>query len=69
MTASRPSWRIALGASFVLALGASIPVAAEEEEGPVGHDPSNIIRLLDAQPSDLLGPAAQVLSGRAWLMA
>ena len=50
-------------------LSLSVPALAEEEEGSLGHDPSNIIGLLDAGPADLLGPAGQVLSGQAWLMA
>jgi hypothetical protein len=69
MSAPRTSWRLALTTSFVLALTTAIPAAAEEEEGPIGHDPSNIIRLLDAQPADLLGPAGNVLSGQPWLMS
>lgn len=69
MTAPRPSSRVALGLSLLLALGVAAPAAAEEEEGSLGHDPSAIIRLPGAEPADLLGPAAQVLSGRAWLMA
>jgi hypothetical protein len=67
MTALRPSWRLALGTSLVLALTTVIPAAAEEEEGPIGHDPSNVIPLLGATPADLLGPAAPLLSGQAWL--
>ena len=34
MTASRTSWRLALGTSLALALSVSIPAAAEEEEKP-----------------------------------
>ncbi|MGD8684091.1 MAG: sialidase family protein [Chloroflexota bacterium] len=67
MTPSRPSVRVALGTSLALVVSLSIPAAAEEEEGSLGSDPSNVIGLLDAQPADLLGPAAQVLSGQAWL--
>ncbi len=69
MTAPRTSWRVALGASLALALSISVPAAAEEEEGPIGHDPSNVIPLLGAEPMDLLGPAGQLLTGQAWLMA
>jgi hypothetical protein len=69
MTTSRTSWRLALGASLALSLSISIPASAEEEENPLGQDPSNIIPLLDAGPMDLLGPASDVLSGQAWLMA
>ncbi len=69
MTASRTSWRLALGTSLLLALTTAVPAAAEEEEGPIGHDPSNIIPLLGAEPADLLGPAGPMLSGQAWLMA
>jgi len=69
MTRSRPSLRLAFGTSLALALSLSIPALAEEEEGSLGHDPSNVIGLLDAGPADLLGPAGQVLSGQAWLMA
>ena len=69
MTASRTSWRLALGASLALTLSVSIPAAAEEDENPLGQDPSNIIPLLGAGPMDLLGPASGVLSGQAWLMA
>ena len=69
MTAPRPSARLALGTSLLLALTFAVPAAAEEEEGPIGHDPSNVIPLLDAQPADLLGPAGPLLSGQAWLMS
>jgi hypothetical protein len=67
MSASRPSRRLAFGTSIVLALSLPLPAAAEEEEGSLGSEPSSIIRLLDAGPADLLGPASQVLSGQAWL--
>jgi hypothetical protein len=69
MTAPRPSWRVALGTSLALALTVAIPAAAEEEEGPIGHDPTNVIPLLGSEPIDLLGPAGSVLSSQAWLMA
>ena len=69
MTAPRMSWRLALGTSLALAVTASIPAAAEEEEGLVGHDPSNVIPLLGAEPMDLLAPAGSVLSSQAWLRA
>jgi hypothetical protein len=69
MTAPRTSWRVALGTSLALALTVAIPAAAEEEEGPIGHDPSNVIPLLGAEPMDLLSPASSVLSGQAWLSA
>ena len=69
MTARHPSWRLALGASLALSLSLSIPAAAEEEENPLGQDPSNVIPLIGAEPIDLLGPASGVLSGQAWLMA
>jgi len=69
MTAPRPSWRVALGTSLALALTVAIPAVAEEEEGPIGHDPSNVIPLLGSEPMDLLGPAGPMLSGQAWLMA
>ncbi len=68
MTARRTSWRLALGASLALSLSISVPAAAEEEN-PLGHDPSNVIPLIGAEPMDLLGPASGVLSGQAWLMA
>ncbi|MEA2027191.1 MAG: hypothetical protein U9O18_10915, partial [Chloroflexota bacterium] len=69
MTAPRPSWRVALGTSLALALTVAIPAVAEEEEGPIGHDPSNVIPLLGSEPMDLLGPAGPMLSGQAWLRA
>ena len=69
MTAHRMSWRHALGAALALTLTVAIPAAAEEEENPLGQDPSNVIPLIGAEPMDLLGPASGVLSGQAWLMA
>lgn len=69
MTARRTSWRTALGASLALSLSISIPATAEEEENPLGSDPSNVIPLIGAEPMDLLGPASGVLSGQAWLMS
>ncbi len=69
MTARRTSWRTALGASLALSLSISVPALAEEEENPLGSDPSNVIPLIGAEPMDLLGPASGVLSGQAWLMA
>jgi hypothetical protein len=73
MSAPRTSWRLALGTSLVLAIGLSLPALAEEEEeegeGRLGHDPSNLIGLVDSQPIDLLGPAGDVLSSQAWLRA
>ena len=68
MTARPTSWRLALGASLALSLSISVPALAEEEENPLGTDPSNVIPLIGAEPMDLLGPAAGVLSGQAWLM-
>jgi hypothetical protein len=67
MTASRSAWPLALGTSLTLALGLSLPAAAQEEEGSLGSDPSSVIGLLDATPADLLGPAGQYLSGQSWL--
>ena len=58
-----------LGASLALSLSISIPALAEEEENPLGQDPSNVIPLIGAEPMDLLGPASGVLSGQAWMMA
>jgi hypothetical protein len=69
MTARRTSWRLALGTTLALAVSISIPAAAEEDENPLGQDPSNVIPLLGASPMDLLAPASGVLSGQAWLMA
>ncbi len=69
MSASRSSWRLALGTSLLLALTTAIPAAAEEEEGGLPPDPSNVIPLIGASPADLLGPAASLLSGQAWLMS
>ncbi len=69
MTAPRPSWRVALGTSLALALTVAMPAAAEEEEGPIGQDPSNVIPLLGSEPADLLGPAGPLLSSGAWVSA
>jgi hypothetical protein len=68
MTAPRPSWRVAIGMSLVLAASAAVPVFAEEgEEGPVGADATSVVPVLNAQPIDLLAPIGPVLSGRTWL--
>ena len=69
MTAPRTSWGAALGTSLALALSLSIPALAQEEEDPIGQDPSNVIPLLGAEPMDLLSPAGQLLSSGAWLVA
>ena len=63
MTASRPSLRLALGTSIALAVSLSIPAVAEEEEGSLGHDPSSVIGLLDAQPADLLSGSVHLRRG------
>jgi hypothetical protein len=68
MSASRTPWRLALGTSLLLALTATSPVAAEDEEGALAGDAYSVIPLQGAAAIDLLSPAGPMLSGRAWLM-
>ena len=68
MTGPRMSWRLALGTSLTLALCLPFPAVAEEE-GSLDPDPASVIRLIGAEPVDLLAPASQVLSGQTGLLA